>query len=114
MPDFTNPFPGMRPTGDLDVHEIVRALRLDVAAEQDAVNLYSAQADRIAHPKVKNSLLSIADEERVHTGELVRLIEFLNPSESQLLKEGAAEVEEREKIEHQACVDYMVEALWGK
>lgn len=111
MPDFTNPFPGMRKEGDLDTKDIVRALRLDIAAEEDATHIYTAQADRITNPVVKNTLLSIADEERVHIGEFQRLIQHLNLSETNTLAEGAREVEQRERLEHIACVDILAEEL---
>ena len=63
MPEFTNPFPGMRSGGNLNKEETIRALRLDIAAEQDATHIYSAQADRIDNPVVRNTLLDIAREE---------------------------------------------------
>jgi rubrerythrin len=111
MADFTNPFPGMKKEGNLDSGETIRALRLDVAAEEDATHLYTAQAGRIDQPAVKNSLLSVADEERVHAGEFTRLIKELDPRERQLLAQGAREVETREKLEHDGTVDMMVEVL---
>lgn len=106
MPEFTNPFPGMREEGDLDTHETARALRLDLAAEEDAIHLYTAQADRTTNPAVKNSLLSIADEERVHAGEFLRLIQEMDSNEAKLLAQGIEEVEAREKLE-----DDMVEMI---
>ena len=111
MPNFTNPFPGMREAGDLNSEEIVRALRLDLAAEQDATHIYTAQAARIKNPVVSHTLLDIANEEKVHTGELMRLIMELDPSEVALIDRGFNEVETREHLEHEVCVQMMAESL---
>ena len=44
-------------------------------------------------------LTDIADEERVHAGEFLRLLKELDPDEEKFYAEGAAEVEEEiEKI----------------
>jgi rubrerythrin len=111
MPNFTNPFPGMREAGDLDNEEIVRALRLDLAAEQDATHIYTAQAARTRNQAVKNTLLDIANEEKVHTGELMRLIMELDKDEVGWLDKGFNEVETREHLEHEVCVQMMAESL---
>jgi rubrerythrin len=101
----------MRETGDLDNQEIVRALRLDVAAEMDATHIYTAQAFRIKNPVIKNSLLSIANEERVHSGELLRLIMEIDMNEAAFLDKGMREVEEREQLEHHVIVEMMAEEI---
>ena len=62
---FTNPFPaGLPADGKMNRAELVRALRLDLAAEQDAIALYTAHAEATQESEVKKALLSIADEER--------------------------------------------------
>jgi len=111
MPEFTNPFPGMRKEGPLDREETVRALRLDLTAEEDATHLYTAQAARVDNLTVKDNLLSIADEERVHADEFIRLIQELDKREAGLLAQGVREVENREKLEHDGTVDMMTEVL---
>lgn len=83
MPNFTDPFPGIKETRPMSTPDLIRALRLDLSAEEDAIHLYTA------HAKV---LKSIADEERVHAGEFLKLIETLDKDEEKFLKEGAAEV----------------------
>jgi len=45
MPDFVNPFTGMRPDRKLEDRELARALRLSLAAEEEAIHLYEALAD---------------------------------------------------------------------
>lgn len=93
MPNFTDPFPGIKETRPMSMSDLIRALRLDLAAEQDAVHLYTAHADACEHPLAIKVLKSIADEERVHAGEFLRLIEILDPGEKKFLETGAVEVE---------------------
>lgn len=92
MVDFADPFPGLGTT--LSRSELIRALRFGLAAEQEAVVTYTAQAEATNDPLVREVLLSIADEERVHSGELQALIEKLDPEEKKLLDEGRREVED--------------------
>jgi rubrerythrin len=94
MPEFLNPVPGMVPARKLTLAELIRAIRLDLAAEHEAVHLYMAHADATDHPLAKKVLIDIADEERVHAGEFARLISILTKDEDKLLAEGAEEVDE--------------------
>lgn len=93
MPEFVNPFSGMTPERKLTIEELVRALRLDLAAEHEAVHTYLAHADATDNPLAKAVLRDIADEERVHAGEFARLIAILTGDEDTLLKKGALEVD---------------------
>ncbi len=93
MPDFVNPFSGKNPDRKLTIQELVRALRLDLAAEHEAVHLYLAHADATDNALAKAVLTDIADEERVHAGEFARLIAILTVNEDELLAQGAAEVD---------------------
>lgn len=94
MPEFLNPFSGRIPDRKLTTEELVRAIRLDLAAEHEAVHLYMAHAEAIDHPLAKKVLIDIANEERVHAGEFARLLEILTGDEDKLLAEGADEVNE--------------------
>jgi len=82
----------MTPGGTMTQDELIRAVRLDLTAEQDAVSLYTAHAGATEDESVRKVFLSIADEERVHIGELQALIARLNPAEPGKLREGAKEV----------------------
>jgi uncharacterized protein len=93
MPAFADPFAGMTPERKLTLAELTRALRLDLAAEEEAVHLYAAQADATDHELAARVLRDIADEERVHAGELQRLLSLLLADEDGFLAEGAAEVD---------------------
>ena len=93
MPEFVNPFSGMAPERTMTLKELVRALRLDLASEHEAVHTYLAHADATDNPLAKAVLIDIANEERVHAGEFSRLISILTGDEDAHLAEGAQEVD---------------------
>jgi rubrerythrin len=88
-----NPFTGKVPDRKLTKAELVRALRLDLAAEHEAVHAYMAHADATDDPLAKEVLTDIANEERVHAGEFSRLIAILTGDEDAFLAKGAGEVD---------------------
>jgi rubrerythrin len=93
MPDFANPFSGNVPR-PMTREELIRAIRLALAAEHEAVHMYTAQAEAADDALAKKVLLEIADEERVHAGEFLELLRRLAPEEERFLADGKAEVEE--------------------
>ncbi|HCA46871.1 MAG TPA: Rubrerythrin [Armatimonadetes bacterium] len=94
MPEFANPFSGTAPDRKMTFNELTRAIRLNLAAEQEAIHLYQAHADATDNELAKAVLLDIADEEREHVGEFQRLLDILLEDEQRLLADGAAEVDE--------------------
>ena len=94
MPEFVNPFSGKVPDRKLTEEELVRAIRLNLAAEEEAVHLYMAHADATDHPLAKKVLIDIANEERTHAGEFSRLLQILTGDEDKWLADGATEVDE--------------------
>jgi len=95
MPEFVNPFSGKAPDRKLTRQELIRAIRLNVAAEHEAIHLYMAHADATDHPLAKEVLVDIANEEREHVGEFNRLLEILTDGEeAKWLAEGREEVDE--------------------
>jgi rubrerythrin len=94
MPEFVNPFSGKVPDRMLTHEELVRAIRLNVAAEHEAIHLYMAHAEATDHPLARKVLIDVANEERVHVGEFERLLEILTGDEDRWLAEGRAEVNE--------------------
>lgn len=94
MPEFTNPFIGKVPDRKLTSEELIRAIRLNLAAEHEAVHIYMAHADATDNPLAKKVLIDIANEERVHAGEFARLIAILTGDEDSFLAEGAQEVDQ--------------------
>ena len=65
-----------------------------VAAEYEAVQMYMKLAESIDDKLAIAVLTDIADEERVHAGEFLRLLKELAPDEENFYEEGAEEVEE--------------------
>ncbi len=94
MPEFTNPFPGVVPDRKLTKSELIRAIRLNIAAEHEAVHIYESHADATDHPLAKKVLHDVANEEREHIGEFQRLLSILAPDEDELVADGKAEVDE--------------------
>jgi rubrerythrin len=94
MPEFLNPFSGVVPDRKLTKEELIRAMRQNLAAEEEATHLYLAHADATDHPLAKAMLIDIANEERVHVGEFARLIAILTGDEDTFLAKGAKEVDD--------------------
>jgi len=93
MPEFLDPFRGKLPDRMLTTDELVRAIRQNIAAEEEAVHLYMAHAQATDNALAKKVLVDIADEERVHVGEFSRLLSVLTGGEEdKFLAEGAEEV----------------------
>lgn len=93
MPEFVNPFSGTVPR-KVTSRELTRALRLSLAAEEEAIHLYEALADATDNTLAATVLQDIANEERVHVGEFQRLINILVKDEERFLAEGSEEVDE--------------------
>jgi len=94
MPDFGQPFSGMKKERKLTDAELIRSIRFMVAAEYEAIQLYMQLAESTDNKLAVEVLKDIADEERVHAGEFLRLLKELAPDEEKFYMEGAGEVEE--------------------
>jgi rubrerythrin len=94
MPEFMNPFPGMVPGRKMKDRELARAIRLSLAAEEEAIHLYEAMADATTNKLAAAVLQDIANEEKEHAGEFLRLLKILDKAEEKWLTNGAEEVDE--------------------
>ena len=94
MPDFGSPFAGLAKERKLTDAELVRAVRFMVSAEYEAIQMYMQLAESTTNKLAIEVLEDIANEERVHAGEFLRLLHELAPDEEKFYKEGAEEVEE--------------------
>ncbi|RJX27366.1 MAG: rubrerythrin [Desulfurivibrio sp.] len=94
MPDFGNPFAGLAHDRKLTKEELVRAIRFMVSAEYEAIQLYMQLAESTDNALAQAVLKDIADEEREHAGEFLRLLHHLEPDEQGFYAHGAGEVEE--------------------
>jgi len=97
MPEFGSPFSGLANQRKITKAELIRAIRFLVAAEYEAVQMYMQLAESIDNKLAAEVLEDIADEERVHAGEFLRLLKELAPDEDKFYAEGAKEVEEEIK-----------------
>jgi rubrerythrin len=93
MPEFGSPFSGLANQRKLTKAELIRAIRFLVAAEYEAVQMYMQLAESIDNKLAAEVLEDIANEERVHAGEFLRLLKELAPDEQKFYAEGAREVE---------------------
>jgi len=95
VPDFGSAFSGLAHERKLTHEELVRAIRFMVAAEYEAIQLYMQLAESTDDALAVAVLTDIADEERVHAGEFLRLLHELEPDEAKFYAEGTDEVEEK-------------------
>jgi len=65
-----------------------------VAAEYEAIQLYLQLAESTTNRLAIEVLKDIANEEKVHAGEFLRLLKELAPDEESFYADGAKEVEE--------------------
>ncbi len=94
MPEFGTPFSGAAKDRLLTHEELIRAIRFMIAGEYEAIQLYMQLAESTDNKLAVKVLKDIADEERVHAGEFLRLLKELAPDEEKFYAEGAKEVEE--------------------
>ena len=94
MPTFGSPFSGLANNRKLTNKELIRAVRFTVAAEFEATQLYTQLAESTNNKLAVEVLKDIADEERVHVGEFLRLLHELAPDEKKFYAKGAKEVED--------------------
>ena len=97
MPNFGSPFSVLANDRKLTHAELVRAIRFMVAGEYEAVQLYMQLAQSTDNKLAVEVLKDIADEERVHVGEFLRLLSELAHDEEKYYAEGAKEVEKEIK-----------------
>jgi rubrerythrin len=97
MPEFGSPFSGLAKEKKLTHAELVRAIRFMVSAEYEAIQMYMQLAESTDNKLAIEVLKDIADEERVHAGEFLRLLHELAPDEEKFYAEGMEEVEEEIK-----------------
>jgi rubrerythrin len=94
MPEFGSPFSGLAKDRKLTDSELIRAIRFMIAAEYEATQLYMQLSESTNNKLAIKVLKEIADEERVHAGEFLRLLYEIAPDEKKFYAEGEKEVEE--------------------
>ena len=66
-------------------------IRERLREEYDAINKYLSMVPHIGDQKIVNIIKDIADEEKVHVGELEAILYNLDPNELSKVKEGMEE-----------------------
>lgn len=94
MPQFSAPFSGLANNKKLNKAELIRAIRFMIAAEYEATQQYMQLAESTDNKLAIKVLKDIADEELVHVGEFLRLLQELAPEEKGLYEKGEKEVKE--------------------
>ncbi|MBD3296007.1 MAG: rubrerythrin [Candidatus Omnitrophica bacterium] len=94
MPEFGTPFAGLANGRKVTPQELIRAIRFSIAAEYEAIQLYMQLAESTDNSLATDVLKDIADEEKVHVGEFMRLLRELAPEEKEFYDKGMKEVEE--------------------
>jgi rubrerythrin len=94
MPEFSNPFSSLKNDRKLTHEELVRTVRFMIAAEYEAIQLYQQTAESTDNKLAKEVLIDIANEEKEHAGEFLRLLRELDPDEEKFYQDGYEEVEE--------------------
>ena len=94
MPEFGTPFSGLAKDRKVTKEELIRAIRFMIAAEYEAIQMYMQLAESTDNKLAQEVLRDIADEERVHAGEFLRLLKELAPDEQKFYDKGTEEVEE--------------------
>ena len=94
MPEFAHPFSVLKNDRRLTEAELVRAIRYMISAEYEAIQLYMQLAESTDNKLAQEVLVDIANEEREHAGEFLRLLRELDPEENTYYQNGYEEVEE--------------------
>ena len=94
MPTFGSPFSVLANNKKLTNDELIRAVRFTVAAEIEATQVYMQLAESTENKLAVKVLKAVGDEERVHVGEFLRLLNELAPDEEKFYDKGTKEVEE--------------------
>lgn len=88
---LTDPFVGLVPRKMTDA-ELARAIRQNVAAEIDAINLYAAHMDATDNESARRILAHIIDEEKEHLAEFLELLKILDPTQALDLEKAGPKV----------------------
>lgn len=75
--------------------ESIQAVRDMIVAEYDAIQLYERIAESMVDGSIKEVILDIRDEEKVHIGEFQKLLNVLEPTEDEKYEEGQDEAEDK-------------------
>ncbi|WP_373049585.1 demethoxyubiquinone hydroxylase family protein [Vulgatibacter sp.] len=101
----TDPFHSLVPRKMTD-SELARAIRLDLEAELDAVNLYAAHIDATDNEDAKRVIRHVMNEEKEHAALFFELLKRLDPEQA----EEAAKADTKYRLLVAGASDEEVEA----
>ena len=84
-------------SGKFDKSELIRAIRTAQISELDAVNTYTQIANSTSDKKVKELLNDISEEEKVHFGELQKILDYLGSNDDSKNMTGKKEANKKLK-----------------
>ena len=93
MWEFGSPFKLINLDRQLTQSELESTIRYAICLEHEATAIYKSIAEHSGIASVRKVFESIADEEVVHVGELIRLLYKISNKEQTLYKKGFQEVE---------------------
>lgn len=91
MPEFSTPFQGNKCDRKLSKEELIRAIRFSIASEFEAIQLYEQLKDSIENKEAIKLLEEVAQDEQVHVGNFMHLLDILSPEDKKAIKEGRQE-----------------------
>lgn len=91
MPQFSNSFSGNILKDKLSKEELIRTIRFSISAEFEAIQIYEQISESTTNIEAKKVLEELADDEKVHVGNLYKLLEILSPDEIQKYSDGVNE-----------------------
>ena len=91
MPEFATPFCVKKSDKKLTKEELIRAIRFSIASEFEAIQLYEEIEESIDNADAAKLLHEIADDEKVHVGNFLKLLIMLSPEEEKHYNEGKQE-----------------------
>jgi rubrerythrin len=84
----TEPFSGQSLGRKMTDEELVRALRLDLEAEMDAINLYESHLQATDNEEAKKILEHVIKEEKDHVVLFSELLKTLDPEQAEIWSGG--------------------------
>ena len=87
--EFFHNIPGRSKLSNTDI------LRASIMAELDAISLYEGFADVVDNDAIRNILLDVAEEEKVHVGEFQHLLVRVDEEYRNAMDKGRQEVDKK-------------------
>lgn len=85
----TPPFHFLVPGRKLSNRELASAMRLDLEAELDAINLYAAHLEATDDPQARAILQHVIAEEQEHAALFTELVHRLDPDQAKQVSSGS-------------------------